>query len=139
MKVSMDGGEPSQISQSTATYPAASPDGRSVACFVVTEDRRRRLSIISFDTGEIVRQFDLFLEYDLPFLKWTPDGKAITYEISRNGVSNIWKQAVTGGAPEQVTNWDSDVIFRFDWSRDGRLAVERGMFTSDIVLIRAEE
>jgi hypothetical protein len=97
------------------------------------------LSIISFDTGEIVRQFDLFLEYDLPFLKWTPDGKAITYEISRNGVSNIWKQAVTGGAPEQVTNWDSDVIFRFDWSRDGRLAVERGMFTSDIVLIRAEE
>ena len=139
MKVSIDGGEPSRLSQATATYPAVSPDGKSVACYVISNDRKRRLSIISFETGEILRRFDVFLEYDLPFLKWTPDGEAITYVVSNNGVSNIWKQPVTGEAPRQITNWESDVIFRFDWSRDGRVAVERGMFTNDIVLIRSEE
>jgi len=139
MKVSIDGGESSRLSQATASFPSVSPDGKSVACYVISPDRKRRLSIISFDTGEIVKQFDVFLEYNLPFLKWMPDGKAITYEVAANGVSNIWKQPVAGGAPEQVTRWESDVIFRFDWSRDGRLAVERGMFTNDIILIRAEE
>ncbi|HEU4715045.1 MAG TPA: winged helix-turn-helix domain-containing protein [Pyrinomonadaceae bacterium] len=139
MKVSIDGGGPSQLSQANATFPSVSPDGKSVACYVVTTDRKRRLSIISFDTGEIIKQFDVFLEYNLPWLKWTPDGKAIAYEVSANGVSNIWKQPIADGAPEQVTNWDSDVIFRFDWSKDGRLAVERGMFTNDIILIRDQE
>lgn len=137
-KISIDGGEPTLLSPATAIFPAVSPDGKFIACYVVSPDRKRRLSIISFGTGEIAKQFDVYLEYDLATIRWEPDSKAITYVVSTNGVSNIWRQPINGGAPEQFTKWNSDVIFRFDWSKDNRLAVERGMFTNDVVLIRAE-
>lgn len=136
-KLSIEGGEPIALSQAAASFPAVSPDGKFVACYVLTTDRRRRLSIISFATGKIVKEFDVYFDYNLP-IRWTPDSKALSYVVSRNGVCNIWRQAIKGGTPEQITTWDSDLIFRFDWSNDGRLAVERGVFTNDVVLIRAE-
>jgi Tol biopolymer transport system component len=40
--------------------------------------------------------------------------------LTRNGVSNIWQQKLTGGPPKQITNFESGQIFDFDWSRDGR-------------------
>ena len=137
-KISIEGGEPIALSDAAASFPAVSPDGEFVACYLLTTDRRRRLSIISFATGKVLKEFDVYFDYNLP-LRWTPDSKALTYVVSRNGVCNIWRQAINGGAPEQITTWDSDLIFRFDWSNDGRLAVERGMFTNDVVLIRAED
>ena len=139
MKLPIDGGESAPFSKVPALFPAVSHDGKLVACYVVTPDRKRRLSTLSFDTGEIVKQFDVYLEYDLASIRWTPDGKALAFVLSTNGVSNIWVQRISGGSPQQFTKWDSDVIFRFDWSRHGKLAVERGMFTNDIILIHAEE
>lgn len=138
-KVSIDGGEPVKLGSFNALYPAPSPDGKYVACYIVTPDNKRRLSIISFPDAKVVTQFDMYMEYDLPIIKWTPDGRSLLYAMSRNGVSNIWSQPVKGGAPKQITNWDSDEIFRFDWSRDGRLAVERGTFVNDIVLIQPQQ
>jgi Tol biopolymer transport system component len=138
-KLPIEGGEPVQLSDWPVTYPSVSPDGKYVACYVFNQDRKRQLSLLSFATGEIVKQFDTVLEYDLPFIKWTPDGKAVTYSLSRNGASNLWRQDVNGGPPEKITDWNSDVVFRFDWSRTGRLAAERGMFTNDIVLITNDE
>jgi Tol biopolymer transport system component/DNA-binding winged helix-turn-helix (wHTH) protein len=138
-KLPIEGGQPVQLSDWPVTYPSVSPDGKYVACYVFNQDRKRQLSLLSFATGEIVKQFDTVLEYDLPFIKWTPDGKAVTYSLSRNGASNLWRQDVNGGPPEKITDWNSDVVFRFDWSRTGRLAAERGMFTNDIVLITNDE
>ena len=63
-------------------------------------------------------------------------GEAVDYVLTRNGVSNIWRQKLSGGPPKQVTNFESGQIFDFDWSRDGRqLAVTRGSESSDVVLI----
>ncbi|MFS8086178.1 MAG: hypothetical protein ACMG6H_11165 [Acidobacteriota bacterium] len=51
-------------------------------------------------------------------------------------VTNIWSQPIDGGPPKQLTDFKSDLIFRFDWSRDGKwLAVARGNISSDVVLI----
>jgi serine/threonine protein kinase len=64
------------------------------------------------------------------------DGRAIIYFVTRNGVSNLWAQPVDGAAPKQLTNFPSDRIFWFDFSRDGKqLALSRGTMTSDVVLI----
>lgn len=42
-----------------------------------------------------------------------------------------------GGAPHLVTSFTADRIFSYDWSRDGKqLAVVRGAWTSDMVLLR---
>jgi len=69
-------------------------------------------------------------------IHWAPDGQALDYHLFRAGASNIWRQPLAGGPPKQMTNFKSDLIFFFDWSRDGKqLALERGTISSDVVLI----
>lgn len=73
-----------------------------------------------------------FIQY-----RWSPDGKAILYLDSNEGVWNIWSQAVDGGPPKQLTKFTSDQMFSFDWSRDGKMFVcSRGVVTTDVVPIK---
>ena len=54
----------------------------------------------------------------------------------RNGASNIWEQPLSGGPPRQITNFTSDRINAFAWSRDGKqLFMIRGNTTADVILI----
>ena len=58
------------------------------------------------------------------------------YVLTRNGISNIWRQKLSGGPPNKITNFESGQIFDFEWSRDGRqLALTRGSQSSDVILI----
>jgi Tol biopolymer transport system component len=70
-------------------------------------------------------------------VRWTADGRFLTYIDTHDGVSNIWSRPVDGGAPRQLTDFKADQIFRFAWSRDGkRLACSRGAIANDVILIR---
>jgi Tol biopolymer transport system component len=70
------------------------------------------------------------------WIRWAPDGRALDYILTRGGASNIWRQALAGGPPKQISNFKSDLIFFFAWSRDGKqLALERGATSSDVILI----
>lgn len=69
-------------------------------------------------------------------LRWTPDGRAITYLDHCGGQANLWIQPLDGGPPKQLTDFKTDQIFSFDWSRDGRLVYSRGLRTNDVVLIK---
>jgi Tol biopolymer transport system component len=69
-------------------------------------------------------------------LSWNADGSAIVYVVTSGGVSNLWAQPVNGTERKQLTNFTSDRIFWFGFSRDGKqLALARGRSTSDVVLI----
>jgi Tol biopolymer transport system component len=69
-------------------------------------------------------------------LRWTPDGRALTYTVTNAGVSNIWLQPIDGGRPKQITNFKEDQIFRMAWSHDGKnLAFDRGVTINNIILI----
>ena len=93
-----------------------------------------QLKVIAFDGGVPLHQFDWPASAGDP--RWAPEGEAVDYALTRNGVSNIWQQKLTGGTPKQITNFDSGQIFGFDWSRDGRqLALTRGSESSDVILI----
>jgi hypothetical protein len=64
------------------------------------------------------------------------EARALTYIVTKNGVSDIWAQPIDGGPPKQLTDFTSDMIFSYAWSRDGKkLALARGSKTSDVVLI----
>jgi len=52
-------------------------------------------------------------------LRFTPDGKSLAYIVTERGVSNLWEVPLTGGEPKQITDFKSDLIFDFGWSRDG--------------------
>jgi serine/threonine protein kinase/Tol biopolymer transport system component len=132
-KVSIDGGEPVKLTDTFSAAPTISPDGKLIACYYwdAKPDTQLSIALIPFEGGQPVKTFNLPSQ----FVRWTPDGSALTYVDSRSGVSNIWSQPVDGGKPVQLTDFKSDLIFAFEWSRDGRqLACARGIMTSDVVL-----
>ena len=105
--------------------------------------QRFRTAVISSDGEPPMKTFDLpqfFGTIGPGFFTqeiwWTVDGRALTYIDTKDGVSNIWAQPIDGSAKRQLTNFTSDLIFFYAWSRDGKkLAVARGSKTSDVVLI----
>jgi Tol biopolymer transport system component len=74
--------------------------------------------------------------YSGPRIRWAPDGEALTYIVTKAGVSNIWAQPLSDGPPQQLTHFKEEQIFSFDWSPQGDLVLSRGSVTSDAVLIR---
>ncbi len=95
-----------------------------------------RIAALSFEGGRPEKVFEILTIDAMRELRWTADGQTVTYLETRQGVSNIWGQSLAGGPPVQLTNFKSDLIFSWDWSRDGKqLAVVRGQQISDVVLI----
>jgi Tol biopolymer transport system component len=140
-KVSIDGGVPVQLTDRVMYNPTVSPDGSQIAC-VYPETQPNalisKIAIIPFAGGDPVKVLDLPQSYRQTNagLRWRPDGRALTYIDTINGVSNIWSLPLDGGPPKQLTDFKTDQIFWFDFSRDGNLAVSRGTQTSDVILIR---
>ena len=138
-KVSIDGGEPVQITHKYSLSPAISPDGKLIACYYVDERTvTTKIALIPFEGGEPSKLFDLshpVVVGTYP-VRWTHNGGGLTYIVNRGGVSNIWIQPLDGSAPRQLTDFKSDRIFAFDWSRDGKwLVLSRGPEQRDVVLM----
>jgi Tol biopolymer transport system component len=136
-KVSAEGGDPVQVTDYTSAGPLVSPDGKQIACGYINEQQtppRWRIAIISSDGGPPIKTFDISVLQSR--FQWASDGRAILYNVTRDGVTNLWSQPVDGSPPKQLTDFKSDQIFRFDWSRDGKqLLFARGTITSDVVLV----
>jgi tricorn protease len=143
-KVSVEGGEPTQLLVENALCSAVSPDGKTIAFVLRRGGDPNRIALVSFDGGGIIKTFDARLE-TYPFsnnqnLQWTRDGRAIYYIALNNGVSNIWRQPIDGSPPVQITKFETGRIFNFAYSPSGkRLALSRGSLNSDVVLIRDSE
>jgi Tol biopolymer transport system component len=71
---------------------------------------------------------------------WAPDESGLDYVVTRNGVSNIWRQPLTTrGQRVQITNFNMGQIFSFAWSPDGHwLSLGIGANRSDVVLMSSE-
>jgi|GEM_PF-282167 len=138
MRVSVNGGTPAQLTDYAAAGPLLSPDGTQLACgFVDTQTSTYRIGILGLEGGAPVKVLDLQIPSRYQPLRWTPDGRALAYIDTRAGVSNLWRLPLDGSKRKQITDFKTDQIFQFDWSRDGRwLALARGSVTSDVVLVR---
>jgi Tol biopolymer transport system component len=136
MKVPSEGGPASQLTDYDSYFPSVSPDAKWIACYIPTQNQPARFAIAPFAGGQPAKVFPLPATTGFPKIVWTPDGRAISFINSENGVGNVWEQPVAGGPPKPVTHFTSDAIFCFDWSRDGRLALSRGTEPTDAVLIK---
>jgi Tol biopolymer transport system component len=120
-----------------------SPDGKRIMYLASSEPHENpssisanpyQVKVIPFDGGAALYKFDWPASANAPH--WAPAGDAVEYALTRSGVSNIWRQKLGGGPPKQITNFESGLIFDFDWSHEGRqLALTRGTESSDVVLI----
>jgi serine/threonine protein kinase/Tol biopolymer transport system component len=144
-RVPIEGGAPMPITDETvnAVAPMVSPDGKWIACSYSSPKYRAatpaavfRTAVIPLEGGEPIKVFDNLLGGPENDFGWTADSRALTYIVTRGGVSNIWSQPLDSGQPKQLTDFKSEQINAFDWSLDGKqLLVLRGTSSSDVVML----
>lgn len=140
-RMPVDGGAPTLLTDKVLdTYSSVSPDGRFVSCLYLDETdgkKNWKIAVLPFDGGRPVKLFDVRPSpISLAPLPWGSDGTSLMYLDRKNGVSNIMQLIITSGESRQMTNFTSERIFYFDWSRDGKqLAIARGRVNEDVVLI----
>jgi Tol biopolymer transport system component len=117
---------------------SVSPDGTTVM-FEEPPDSNHPYEwarIVSMTGGEPTKLKMPVALGDVTAWAWSSDGKAILYALSENGAGNIWSMPLDGRAPKKLTAFDSQGIFAFDVSADGRLAIARGAYVTDVVQIK---
>jgi len=136
-KVSADGGTPVRLTDKESALSSVSADGQLFACnFQDQAGGSYKIAIVSIAGGAPTKMFDIAGSFGRP-IRWTADGRSLTYVDSQGGVSNIWIQSLVGGPPKQLTDFKDQQIYGFAWSRDGKqLAISRGVMNNDVVLIK---
>jgi len=134
-KVSIDGGNPTRLSDRCDGRPAISTDGKLIAFRYQPEPNQGfKIAVIPSSGGAPLKLLDGAVTAATPQLIWTPDNRALVYIDTRGGVSNLWSQPIDG-QPAQLTDFKADRIYWFDFSRDGKwLAISRGNTSTDVVL-----
>ena len=120
-------------------YGAVSPDGRSIVCRHKSEEgnTESRVAVFPFSPGNRRPTFFEIPIIDRVIVRWTVDGRSLTYAASESGAYNLWNRPITGGAPKRLTDISSNEIWDFAWSPDGkRLAYVLGADMQNVVLIR---
>ncbi len=137
-KVSIDGGEPVQVTGPYSDMMRSSPDGRLIA-FIPAEgqNKGKRIGVVPVDESEPPRIFDLPPSSMPRRMQWSADSRALTYIDNRRDASNIWSLPIDGGKPVQLTDFKDHFIPSFAWSRDSKqLAMARSMTMNDVVLMK---
>jgi Tol biopolymer transport system component/DNA-binding winged helix-turn-helix (wHTH) protein len=114
---------------------AVSPDGKTLAYSYSDRDATPPKAVVltSLQRSSPDKLLDIFTLY----LQWSPDGRSLLYVKSEGGVSNIWRQSITGGKSQQITHFSTDAIIDFDLARDGQqVIITRAAENGDVVLIR---
>lgn len=137
-RLPIDGGSSTVVTDNVTRLPAVSPDQKMIACFYYDPDNYvEKIGLIRFDNGQLIKLFEVppNANRNLGF-KWSLDGRSITYVETSGGVSNIWLLPIDGSPPKPLTDFKSDHIFSYDWSRDGKwIAYGRGTEQHDVVLM----
>jgi Tol biopolymer transport system component len=143
-RVPIAGGAPVQITDEkvNAVFPLVSPNGKMIVCGYSSATHPSstpaavfRTAVIPIDGGEPIKIFDTPGGLGSG-ISWNLDSSALTYVVTRDGVSNIWSQPLDGSNPKQLTEFKTDQIFAYDWSRDSKqLLLLRGTISSDVVML----
>ncbi|HXI62289.1 MAG TPA: hypothetical protein VNF70_06240, partial [Pyrinomonadaceae bacterium] len=134
-KIPAGGGAPIRLTEVISGAPAISPDGKTIGCTErpVALDKVK-IALVPWDgsPAKLIQPKDVLRPQ---VFTWTRDGQSLVYIKAQEPVSNLWLLPLSGGEPQQITNFDSNLIFHFAISADGRLALARGHDSSDVVLI----
>ncbi|MFT3744544.1 MAG: winged helix-turn-helix domain-containing protein [Pyrinomonadaceae bacterium] len=135
-----DGGEAVRITETMASRPSISPDGKLVAYRYLDstfERSRWSIGVVSIEGGPQLMRFDLPNTMAERFVRFTPDGRSIAFPNIENGTADIWIQPLNSGRSRRLTRSDSPNIQSFDWSKDGKsLATIRTTVTRDAVMLK---
>ncbi|HSC29826.1 MAG TPA: hypothetical protein VLD67_21285, partial [Vicinamibacterales bacterium] len=135
-RVPIEGGRPERLLDVNCRNPSVSPDGRLIACFRSENGSDLGIAVFPFEAGPPLK---VFAQTDpgSPIIRWTPDGRFLTYVENDIGGSKIWMQPLSGEERRLWAHFENERVFGFDWSPDGtRLACIRGFWSGNVVLLR---
>jgi Tol biopolymer transport system component/DNA-binding winged helix-turn-helix (wHTH) protein len=137
-RISIDGGQPAQLTYNASSGPQISPDGKQIAYLESSSSMPLHLTVIPFWGSENPKVFSLPLRQPTNLAKrmrWSPDGKSIIYKDSGAG---LWRQRLDTDKPEPVRGFEDLQIYQLAWSLDGKtLAYTRGANMQEIVLLQS--
>jgi Tol biopolymer transport system component len=142
-KVSIDGGATEPLTQPNvdAENAAVSPDGKRIACLVRGADLKPQISVMSLAADrQTPDYFSLPERIRQPIIRWR-DNQTLVYVDQRGEDSDIWMQSLKGSqrplSPHQLYGSRPhplfNVIFNFDWARNGRIVLSAGDNSRDVV------
>lgn len=137
-RIAAAGGDPELLVDRPANYPVVSPDGKWLLCRLRSQNGESplwRTALLATGGHAAPRYFDVPRDGSHPAAAWLPDGSGFAFVERTNGVSNIWLQPVDGSLPRQLTHFDSGEIENVDIDRNGRIAFERTLVSSDLVAV----
>jgi Tol biopolymer transport system component/DNA-binding winged helix-turn-helix (wHTH) protein len=126
---------PTALSDHHSMRPALSPDGQSVAHYLMTAEAWM-LAVTPLAGGAPQRTIPIAETHATRIVRWSSDSRAVAYIDGAGGASNIWVQPLARSPAERLTHFAEGRISTFDWSPDGsRLAWIRVSEVRDVVLI----
>jgi eukaryotic-like serine/threonine-protein kinase len=149
MRISIDGGAPTRITEEHVEGPQISPDETLVAGFISPDaSKPPQIAVVELPSGEIRNTYDVPAEVVWQGgdgghkLEWTKDGRNILYQVWKDEVPSLWAQPVgpKGAAAtpaRRIATFPQEPrIWAFTVSPDGKqIAYSRGRNVTDAVLI----
>ena len=148
MRVSIDGGTPSQITKQHVHQPQVSPDQTLIAGFIFPDaSKPPKMVIVDIQSGEIRNTYDMLNDVVWQGdgghkLEWTKDGRSILYQVRKDEIPMLWAQPVGAkGTPvmpaRKIATFPQEShVWGFSVSPDGKqIAYSRGQYVTDAVLI----
>lgn len=137
-KISINGENKTQITAQMTKSPRISPDGKTIACYFPNAKNKMSLTLLSSETGEVLRHIETPPNDNIPFLDWSKDGGKLFLILQERKVFSLWKLALNDGNAEKMREWENDAIFRFVISKDGeRVFYEVGTEINSVVLFKS--
>jgi serine/threonine protein kinase/Tol biopolymer transport system component len=133
-RVALDGGAPHYLLDNHhCSFATIAPDGKRVACFSEIEGSGA-LAVFDIATNKLVTSFRPdTLKYPI---RWSADSRAILIVRNDGQASNVWLHPIDSSTPRQLTHFESEIIWMFDVSPDGKtLVLSRGGVEDDVMLI----
>ena len=135
-RVAIEGGAAQTVVNEAIGDFDLSPDGKWISSFEVAEaDHKLQIRMDPTAGGKPTHVDADSRMNSVPM--FAPDGKSLVYIVRERGVDNLWKQALDGKDRKAVTSFTKDLIFRYEYSLDGKqIAIERGNRDSDAFILR---
>lgn len=148
MRISTDGGSPTQITKQFVHQPQVSPDGTLVAGFISPDaSKPPEIAIVDIQSGEIRNTYDMPAEVVWNGdgghkLEWTKDGRSVLYQVRKDEIPTLWAQPIgpkgaPAMSPKKIATFPQEShLWGFTVSPDGKqIAYSRGQYVTDAVLI----
>jgi eukaryotic-like serine/threonine-protein kinase len=148
MRVSIEGGAPTQIVKGLFASPRVSPDGKTIAAFSVRDLLKPpQLNLIDINSGEIRNSFEVPPGTRVNGegghkLEWTNDGRNVIFIVFKDETPGLWAQPISAlGAPttlaRRIMTFPAESsVYAFAQSPDGKQIVfAQGQALTDAVLI----